>query len=83
MVNKEKEEIFRNAARLIEKRIRDYSSSYAYKDKQDLLAMVALECATRQLTQEEAEKRQLGAWNQRLEEVDRVLSEYLSEENVL
>ena len=45
-IDKEHEELFRKAAKLIDKRIKDYSGSYAYKDKQDLLAMVALEYAT-------------------------------------
>jgi cell division protein ZapA (FtsZ GTPase activity inhibitor) len=43
VVEKEQEELFRNAAKMIDKRIKEYSGSYAFKDKQDLLAMVALE----------------------------------------
>ena len=52
-IEKEHEELFRKAAKLIDNRIRDYSASYAYKDKQDLLAMVALEYATSYLQNEQ------------------------------
>ncbi|MEI7489944.1 MAG: cell division protein ZapA [Bacteroidota bacterium] len=82
-VEKDHEELFRKATRLIEKRIKDYSVNYAYKDKQDLLAMVALEYATSFLQDEELLKQQEGQWKTRLTEVDQVLAEYLSEQNVL
>ncbi|MCX6286853.1 MAG: cell division protein ZapA [Bacteroidetes bacterium] len=83
VVEKDHEELFRKATRLIEKRIKDYSVNYAYKDKQDLLAMVALEYATSFLQAEELLKQQEGQWETKLNEVDRVLAEYLSEQNVL
>jgi cell division protein ZapA len=79
VVEKAQEELFRKATRLIEKRIKDYSVNYAYKDKQDLLAMVALEYATSFLQNEELLKQQKGQWKTKLKEVDQVLAEYLSE----
>ena len=79
VVEKDQEELFRKATRLIEKRIKDYSVNYAYKDKQDLLAMVALEYATSFLQNEELLKQQKGQWKTKLKEVDQVLAEYLSE----
>ena len=79
VVEKDQEELFRKATRLIEKRIKDYSVNYAYKDKQDLLAMVALEYATSFLQNEELLKQQEGQWKTKLKEVDQVLAEYLSE----
>jgi len=79
VVEKDHEELFRKAARLVEKRMKDYSMNYAYKDKQDLLAMVALEYATSFLQDEELLKQQEGQWKTKLKEVDRVLAEYLSE----
>jgi cell division protein ZapA len=42
-VEKEQEELVRKAVRMIDNRIKEYSNNYAYKDKQDLVAMVALE----------------------------------------
>jgi cell division protein ZapA len=79
VVEKDHEELFRKATQLIEKRIKDYSVNYAYKDKQDLLAMVALEYATSFLQNEELLKQQEGQWKTKLKEVDQVLAEYLSE----
>ena len=77
VVEKDHEEFFRKATRLIEKRIREYSTNYAYKDKQDLLAMVALEYATSFLQDEELLKQQESRWKTKLAEVDQVLTEYL------
>ncbi|MEI6887833.1 MAG: cell division protein ZapA [Bacteroidales bacterium] len=79
VVEKDHEELFRKATRLIEKRIKDYSLNYAYKDKQDLLAMVALEYATSFLQDEELLKQQEGQWETKLKEVDIVLAEYFAE----
>ncbi len=77
VVEKEHEELFRNAARLIEKRMKEYSNSYAYKDKQDLLAMVALESATRYLRSEQELGEKESDWKQKLAGIDTVLSESL------
>jgi len=79
VVEKDHEELFRKATRLIEKRIKDYSVNYAYKDKQDLLAMVALEYATSFLQDEELLKQQEQQWKTKLLEVDQVLAENISE----
>ena len=45
-VSKADEEMVRKAALLINERIKSYSSHYAFKDMQDLLAMTALQFAT-------------------------------------
>ncbi|MCF8369299.1 MAG: cell division protein ZapA [Bacteroidales bacterium] len=45
-INREEEEKIRSAANKINDKIKTYSESYAFNDKQDLLAMVALEEAT-------------------------------------
>lgn len=76
-VAKDHEELFRNAAKLIDKRIRDYSTSYAYKDKQDLLAMVALEYATGYLQSDRMLTENETLWRERLELLDQALDEYL------
>jgi cell division protein ZapA (FtsZ GTPase activity inhibitor) len=59
VVEKEEEEIFRNSAKLIDKRIKEYSGSYAFKDKQDLLAMVALEYTVSFLRMKRAERKRI------------------------
>jgi cell division protein ZapA len=56
VVDKEQEELFRNSAKLIDKRIKEYSVSYAFKDKQDLLAMVALESTVSFLQNEQTSR---------------------------
>jgi cell division protein ZapA len=45
-IHSEEEEVVRKAAENINKAIRDYSVNYAYSDKQDLLAMAAIQFAT-------------------------------------
>jgi cell division protein ZapA (FtsZ GTPase activity inhibitor) len=74
-IDKEHEELFRNAAKLIDKRIKDYSGSYAYKDKQDLLAMVALEYATGYLQNDQLLSEKETQWKSKLLEIDQALDE--------
>ena len=76
-IDKEHEELFRKAAKLIDKRIRDYSVSYAYKDKQDLLAMVALEYATGYLKNDRLLSENETQWQSKLVSVDQALDEQL------
>jgi cell division protein ZapA len=77
VVEKENEALFRKSAKLIEKRMKDYSGSYAYKDNQDLLAMVALEYATRYLRDEEGTSESSIQLEHRLQEINAVLNTYL------
>ncbi len=74
-IDKEHEELFRNAAKLIDKRIKDYSGSYAYKDKQDLLAMVALEYATGYLQNDQLLTEKEATWKAKLMAIDQALDE--------
>ncbi|MCK9423904.1 MAG: cell division protein ZapA [Bacteroidales bacterium] len=78
-IEKEHEELFRKAAKLIDKRIKDYSASYAYKDKQDLLAMVALEYATSFLQNEQLLSENETQWELKLLEMDRTLDVQLKD----
>ncbi|MEI7980285.1 MAG: cell division protein ZapA [Bacteroidota bacterium] len=78
-IEKEHEELFRKAAKLIDKRIKDYSASYAYKDKQDLLAMVALEYATSFLQNEQLLSENETQWELKLLELDRTLEKQLKD----
>ena len=41
-IGKDEEPVIRKAVELINEKIREYSNNYAFKDKQDLLAMAAL-----------------------------------------
>jgi len=47
--NEAEEENVRKAARLINEKVKEYSTHYAFKDKQDLLAMVVLQFAAKVL----------------------------------
>jgi len=77
VVEKEQEELFRNAAKLIDKRIKEYSGSYAFKDKQDLLAMVALEYTVSFLQNEQVTRESELLMNDKLTGIDNALNELL------
>ncbi len=77
VVEKEQEELFRNSAKLIDKRIKEYSISYAFKDKQDLLAMVALETTVSFLQNEQITKESELLLNNKLTGIDNALNELL------
>jgi cell division protein ZapA len=77
VVEKEQEEVFRNSAKLIDKRIKEYSVSYAFKDKQDLLAMVALESTVSFFQNEQTTKESELQLNDKLTGIDHALNELL------
>jgi cell division protein ZapA (FtsZ GTPase activity inhibitor) len=77
MIDKEFEELFRRGAKLIDKRIKEYSNSYAYKDKQDLLAMVALEYTTGYLQNERTVTETEKSFDQKLIEMNKALDDVL------
>ena len=52
-IRRDEEEMIRKAANEINKKLKQYSESYAFNDKQDLLAMVALEKSTNAMQCEE------------------------------
>ncbi len=52
-VNLEDEDRVRKSARMIEEKIREYETLYSVRDKQDLLAMSALQFATQAIEAEE------------------------------
>jgi cell division protein ZapA (FtsZ GTPase activity inhibitor) len=84
VIEKEHEEFFRKAAKLIDKRVKDYSSSYAYKDKQDLLAMVALEMTTQSLKNENGTKEQEKETMNHLKKIEGMLDQcFQQSSNVL
>jgi cell division protein ZapA (FtsZ GTPase activity inhibitor) len=82
VIDKEHEELFRRAAKLIESRIKTYSSNYAYKDKQDLLAMVALDNTINLLQNERNTSEKETTLEKKLIELDTALTEVLAEQTV-
>lgn len=70
------EQTFRKAARLINDKMNEYGSNYAFRDKQDLLAMVTLQFAVEYLQVEGASREQskiIGL----LEQIDNLLDDTL------
>ena len=79
VIDEKHESLFIKAADHINKRMTDYSGSYAYKDKQDLLAMVALEYTTNFLQDEKELSLQGDSFSTKLEAIDTLLTKYLAE----
>ena len=67
----------RKAASLIDDRIKSYSSHYAFKDMQDLLAMTALQFATSTVKYESELSYRDQNLGQQLQDLDALLSEQL------
>ncbi len=82
-IEKDEEEMVRKAARLIDEKIKEYAISYAYKDKQDLLAMIALQYTTSAMNYEHTLSFYDTQLEDKLTEIDKVLSEYQETPNVL
>jgi cell division protein ZapA (FtsZ GTPase activity inhibitor) len=76
-INTEEEEIIRKATRAINERIREYSNSYAFNDRQDLVAMATLHFAALSLKMDKERARQEEVLEGRLGELDRILSEQI------
>jgi cell division protein ZapA (FtsZ GTPase activity inhibitor) len=82
-IERKEEEVVRKAARLIDEKIKEYAKSYAYKDKQDLLAMVALHFSTGSLNQELALTADSGTLTAKLTAIDSLLKDSIAKQNVL
>lgn len=74
-VGMEELEFVQKAAKLIDQKVREYAQSYAFKDKQDLLAMITLQFTTALLTEESKPKSLPDSLILRLEEMDKLLSD--------
>ena len=77
-VKDNEEEKIRKAAKVINELIKNFETKYAVKDKQDLLAMCALQFAS-QIEQKALDKVYVNEEvEQRLKALDQLLSEHLS-----
>ena len=82
-VDTEQEEGLRSASKKIDTMIKQFEQSYAVRDKQDVLAMCALQFAT-QVEQKQISKSQDNETAIiRLQNLDKKLSELLENKNVL
>lgn len=73
-IKKDEEEYFRKATEQINKALKDYQGNYAFKDKQDLLAIIGLEATFKSLTQEKMMKEMDKNFSSRLAELDKILT---------
>lgn len=79
-IKRDEEEIIRNAAEKINIAIKHFSDNYAFNDKQDLLAMVALENTTKELRNEDNFKKNDNDISGKLSEINLILSDNLKED---
>ncbi len=78
-INRDEEEIFRKAAKMIDDKLSSYASNFAFKDKKDLLAMVALE-HTAGLLKHENSIAKHNESTKKLVEIDTFLSNQIEAE---
>jgi cell division protein ZapA len=73
-INREEEETVRQAVREINEKIKGYSNTYAFNDKQDLLAMTALHFGTLSQRLDKENKEQEQGIIQKLESLQEMLA---------
>ena len=76
-IEKQEEEIVRKAAKLINEKIKEFSTNYAFKDKQDLLAMIALQYTSSTLNYEQSKDYTNTLLKDKLIELDGLLDKHL------
>jgi cell division protein ZapA (FtsZ GTPase activity inhibitor) len=82
-IERKEEEVVRKAARLINEKISEYAKSYAFKDKQDLLAMVALQFTNSLMSQETSSISENEMMTKKLIAIEGFLDEQINKQNVL
>ena len=76
-IKKEEQEVIMQAVREIEMRLKDYSRQFAFKDKQDLMAMALLHFSATTLKLESVQPGSGDIPVTRLKELDRMLGDLL------
>lgn len=76
-VKQEEEEGIRLASKEINEMIKEYEQNYAVKDKQDLLAMCALQFATKSIELESKSLVVDNGFTEKLDELNRILEDSL------
>lgn len=72
-IKREEEEMIRRAVKMINETVRSFQEKYAVKDKQDVLAMCALQWASQLEKLKAHEKMEMTEVNKALEEFDTML----------
>ncbi|HNX07885.1 MAG TPA: cell division protein ZapA [Bacteroidales bacterium] len=76
-IARQEEEIVRKAARTINDKIKEFANNYTFKDKQDLLAMIALQYTSNALNLEQSNVYKDTKLKDKLLELDKVLEQNL------
>lgn len=76
-ISRKEEEVVRRAAVTINNSVRTYASQVAYKDRQDLLAMAALQFAVSAIQHESELKFRDHHLTEKLIQLDQLLSEQM------
>ncbi len=77
-VSVDEEAMVRSAAKEINKKVKEYQQVFGSKDKQDFLAMIALQNTTEGMKAKGSNSLEDGAESEKLEAMDRLLSDFLS-----
>ncbi len=76
--SEKEEEVFRRSAMLVNDKLKEYAKNFAFRDKQDLLAMVSLQFAVECLRLENTAGKK-NELSEKLKEVDSLLNRCLEE----
>lgn len=76
------EENVRKAAKLINDKVKEFEDNYAVRDKQDLLAMCCLQFATAIINNDGKKTGDTVGMEEKLKDIDSLISQYLSQNNV-
>ena len=76
-VDRNEEEGLRKAAKVIEEQMEKYATYFQFKDKQDLLAMVALQFSASTIDLEEQVKYRDNEMLEKFTDIDEVLTAHL------
>lgn len=76
-IKREEEESVRKATKFINDRIKEYEDNYSVRDKQDLLAMCALQFATQAVNSEVQPNEVEPNVAERVVELEKFVSDYL------
>jgi cell division protein ZapA len=79
-VKESEKAVIEKAVELIEKKMADYSNNYAVTDKQDLLAMCALQFSTQYMNAEAEYQDFSTGLSERVHEIEHFISDYLKKD---
>jgi len=76
-ISRDEEERVRKAVKDINEKVKNFSQLYAYKDKQDLLAMTALQLSTENINNANKLKNQNKSIENKISDISVLIDNYL------